>query len=377
MWRETVAAVAMSVLAVGAVQAEEGCCGMDLVRVECFPELGTMEIRMNDFLHLDLYYIQDNAEKWAKQNCFTFYNFDKADRFRRTSCRLNGNLYEVKFHSAYWPFRIDYAIYKNGKVLLPENVFYSPTRITDTDMPVTVAELRLNADDDSLDVKYVYVQENSYDVDNDYLTFATIKNAEAYSRFAAAPADWQRDTYFSEDDGKALNVHCLEDLQAVEVRFVNYKSTMAKKALQADAAELMKKGIYVFEANNVPETFEAKCRFEGKEFAVRVDKETQLTVSREGEEVISGIRLYEPERNELITYVRYADRDDFARDTGHDAVWFEWWDKKQNKLLFNRLPGEYWSSEDYKRIKGRVWTVRRMDDFYNMKKSTYFFHWTN
>ena len=44
MWRETVAAVAMSVLAVGAAQAEEGCCGMDLVRVECFPELGTMEI---------------------------------------------------------------------------------------------------------------------------------------------------------------------------------------------------------------------------------------------------------------------------------------------------------------------------------------------
>ena len=347
-------------LVLSVARADTGWFGGDVVSVKCLPKIQSIEIYNRNGTHFDYSdFSKENRLKALEKNYFIFENEQKRDLTAETKCEFASGLYEIKFQGVYYASnRILVTILKNGKPVVSDLLLYDQF----SEHKVHIPFLRYNALSDELEI-FGLKRDN---VESEKLSYIKWKNETEKStqKVLEYPEKWPNRVFLKNSEGKAFLIGCDDYLEDIDVRFVHYQDERVKAILDQEALDLVQYGIYAFEADKVPAVYQTKCLIKGKTYEIKIDKKTNLMISRDGEVVISGIRLYEAKRNELISYLRYKVIGDWSRP--YDAVQIAWWNKDKNEFSYNRLP-ESPKWEDYDENE-RLWKLESMDDFYGMKK---------
>ncbi len=340
--------------------AETGWFGGTFFRVDCLPELQSIDIHVNDVTRFDDYdFTEENRLKWLKNNYFTFENEDKRDIEAETTCKFKDGIYTIQFRSIYQASNtVSVTIKKDEKTLLDDIIIYDQWSLHHILTPI----LRFNVQKHITEAfSMVYAEAMADRLAYIYLPFS---DDTAVQKILEHPEKWEKENYLADDDSKVLIVHCDEFMEHVEIQLTRIKDKNIKTMLNEKAEELAEKGIYAFETINAPEIYQTTCSFAGNTYEIKVDKKTQLTLSINETPLINDVRLYEPERNEVITYLRYLAKADLLQK--HDSVQLVWWDKNKRQFKYNRLPSQNdWY--DYDKNK-RLWRLENMSDFYDMEK---------
>ncbi len=285
--------------------ADVGTYGGAIVRVNCIPELSTIELIQNDLSNAIMYYEWgENKLNHAKQqNYFLTDNDNRDDRFFETKCIIDNDIYTIKLKSGYKYAEtvVSADILKNNTPIF-SNLFLTTKKPLYSDsthlfnFSYNTATQEINSI-----IEYPYYTEKpdySGYINKQKWGVLDIKELNKNNEQLNKPENWQELDLHKKQI--ALYVKCNPLLEIAEVRTIPHnKQNFTTKEI----TNLNQKGIYPLFNSKLPQEITQKCSFDSNNYTLNIDKDTKLTLSQNNNLTVENVN-FSPQ-NDTIIYFLY------------------------------------------------------------------------
>ena len=285
--------------------ADMGTYGGSVIKINCIPELSTIEFIQNELADaIDYYEWDENKLNQAKQNNYFFTdNNNRDDKFFETKCIIDNDTYTIKIESGYRYLEtvVSVDILKNNNPVINNMFLTSPIisyghRNYLFNFSYNTATQEINSI-----IEYPYEEETIHGLlTNDKQIWGTIniKELNPNDELLNKPENWHE--FDLSQKQIALFVDCNPLLEIAEVRTIPHN----KQNFTADEiTELNKKGIYPLINNKLPEKISKQCNFDNNDYTIKLDKNGNLTLLQDNSAIIKDINFLA--QNENIVYFLY------------------------------------------------------------------------
>ena len=303
--------------------ADSGNYAGTIIRINCIPNLSTIELIQNDLLDIIEYYEWDeNKLNQAKQNnYFLANNINYDDNFFETSCIIDKDTYTIKLNSGYaFSPIVSVNILKNNIPLFNKLFLMVNAEQGNIIRFFNFSYNTVTQEINSI-VEYPYERETIYGLllsDKQKWKTINLKEIEQNNELLNTPENWHE--FDLSQKQIALFVDCNPLLEIAEVRTIPHNK---QEFTTEEIAKLNQKGIYPLINNQLPQKISKQCHFDDNNYTINIDKNANFTLLQNDSEIIKDINFLP--QNDAIVYLTYHKEDFYYNN-------FNIFSYKQNKL---------------------------------------------